>query len=202
MQATEARMKKRDYLQAVVLGGIGGAINASLCYLKIPTSVPNSEGVFKWHLIPAGACHGALLALVTLAMASLLYERRPLAQWLGLPIAGYLSGLASWLPLGVSLNFGWSPYREWSLKTLWWPYAYFGLVGVGYYFCLVLLKRLTDVRLFLHIGIGILSGILGSLWWWIGWKPWYFSAIQGSIWGTCVGFGLWRSQTIERAEQK
>lgn len=183
-----------------VLGGLGGAINAFLCYVQQPVPIPHSAGVFKWPIVPAGALHGALLALVSVGMARLLSPRKPLAQWFALPITGYLAGLVSWFPLNVSLNFGWGLYREWSVQTLWWPYVYFGLVGLCYYFCLVLGGRLIDTRLSMHIAIGVLSGVLGSLWWWVSWHPWYFSLLHGSIWGTCVGFGLWRSQTnIQRA---
>jgi len=106
---------------------------------------------------------------------------------------GYLSGYVSWVPLNASLGFTWDWYKpKIELFYLYWPFHHFGLVGLGYYFCLNILKRLTDVRLGVHLAAGVLSGILGSLWWWIFWGVWYFSLIHGTIWGGLVGLGVWR----------
>ena len=194
---SQAVLAMRRLFLPVLLGGIGGTINAFLCYVKRPIPV-SGDAAFSWHIIPAGALHGALLALVALGLARALYIRKPIVRWLAVPVSGYLAGFVSWAPLNASLGWGWAQYAEWSLETLWWPYPYFGLVGLCYYFCLAIGKRLTDTRPLVHIAIAVLSGVLGSLWWWVAWKPWYFSVLHGSIWGTCVGFGLWRSQGNQR----
>jgi hypothetical protein len=34
--------------------------------------------------------------------------------------------------------------------------------------------------------------MLGSLWWWIEFQPWYFAAIHGSVWGLLVGWATSR----------
>jgi hypothetical protein len=72
------------------------------------------------------------------------------------------------------------------------PFQYFGIVG-GVFTALLLAgsARLADRSV--AIGCGLASGILGSLWWWISWKRWWFALLHGAIWGACVGYALWRA---------
>src|SRR5260370_7243034 len=55
-------------LGIALLGAVGGAINASLCYAEFPVAAGGEH--FKWHVIPAGAMHGPMLAALTVAWAS------------------------------------------------------------------------------------------------------------------------------------
>src|SRR3989338_2894291 len=194
-----------------LLGGLGGAINAWLCYARIPVPVM-TEGFmdsrrqpfdFPCSVIPGGACHGGLLALISVALAALLWQRGWLTRLTGLAVAGWLAGWLSYIPLGLSMDETVSGKQM--VEALVWPferppqsllvpYFYFGLVGSAYYLFLNLCRQLTRQQLGLHLFIGSLSGILGSLWWWVGFKPWYFSLLHGTIWGCLVGFGVWKSQ--------
>ena len=84
-----------------LLGSVGGAINAWLCYANFPVPVGSGEknGNFSWHIIPAGAVHGALLAISTVALAAFLMRRNRFLRWTGIPIVGWFSG---WLSLHPS----------------------------------------------------------------------------------------------------
>ena len=187
-----------------LLGGVGGATNAWLCYANLP--VPAGYGSFEWHIIPAGAMHGASLAMIAVGATRLLWDRSVLIRWLGLPVVGWVSGWLSYIPIGLSVG----TERHW-FNVLFWPFVnhpqvgesllglweYFGFVGAVYYALLNLWRRLTERRLPLHLVMGSLSGCLGSLWCWVSFKPWYFSFLHGAIWGSLVGFGVWKSQRLQ-----
>ena len=191
-----------------LLGGISGAINAWLCLAKLPVPVDVTINVFnstlfQWHLIPAGFAHGALLAVIAVWFSTLVWSQSALVRWILLPVVGWLSGWISYIPLDFSLvtdkgiifaHLFW-PLRGGDFKeAVFGLWQYFGIVSAVYYLCLNLGRRLSDRRLIVHLAIATLSGSLGSLWWWIEFKPWYFSVIHGMIWGSLVGFGVWKSQ--------
>lgn len=197
-----------------LLGGAGGAINAWLCYAKLP-GLAVREMDFVWAILPAGALHGGLLAVISVGAARLLREQRRRLRWAALPLMGWLSGWIPYAPIAfyVHLYFvpdfgggGWLdkllkalwPFRL-DLESLWMPWQSFGLVGAAYYALLNLFGGLTSRRLLTHLLIGSVSGILGSLWWWILFKPWYLSLLHGTIWGSLVGFGVWKSPQDTRA---
>lgn len=191
--ATVRSIRVSSLFSITLLGAAGGAINAWLCYAKIPVAAAENEH-FKWHVIPAGAAHGAILALVTVGCASWLLHRDLAARLLVAPFIGWGAAYLSWIPLNRSA------FDDPWLKSLAWPFggdwihgifmvfAYFGLVTVIYYLWLVtggLARRALGV----HLICACAAGILGSLWWWISWKPWFLSLIHGTIWGMLVGYG-------------
>ena len=187
-----------------MLGGLGGAINAALCYAKLP--VPTGEqGSFEWHVIPAGGAHGALLALIAAGCAAGLWNQRAWIRWAAVPVVGWLAGWLSWIPLHLSIVEGEL------LKAILWPFSnskelvlglwqYFGLVSLLCYAGLQWLRRFSPRHRWAPFAVGIGSGCLGSLWWWIEVEPWYFSLLHGTIWGSLVGFGIWRAQSLSAAE--
>lgn len=122
----------------------------------------------------------------------------------GLFIAGWVSGWLSWVSLGPTIDDHVSgkafldafvqPF-ELKLESLWSPYSFFGCVGFVSYFFLNLCRQLVAKRLTVHLVIGGLSGFLGSLWFWTALtQQWYISLLHGTIWGSLVGFGVWKSQ--------
>lgn len=181
-------------------GGLGGAVNALLCYAEIPVPVEDPAATFSWHVIPAGALHGSLLAIISIGCSIWLGRKRMIGQCLCLPIIGWGAGWLSWIPLQVSA-FGdhslvallW-PFKDINFDTLWVPYAIFGLVAVGYVFLLVIACQLYAKGMLRHVFVAALAGTLGSLWWWIEFGPWYFCVIHGTIWGSLVGTALSRWQ--------
>lgn len=80
-----------------LLGGLGGAIVAWLWlwYKEIPVTLARE-------VIPAGALHGAILAVIAVGASSLVWPSRPLFRWLLLPAVGWVSGWLSFVPLGLS----------------------------------------------------------------------------------------------------
>jgi hypothetical protein len=58
---------KRRLIWIGITGGIGGAVNALLCYLSFP--VPVKALGFQWHLIPAGMLHGSILGLCAVQLS-------------------------------------------------------------------------------------------------------------------------------------
>ena len=200
------------------MGGVGGAVNAWLCYAKF---YPRTDLSFSWPVIPAGACHGALLAILALGSGAFLSRRSLLLTLVRLPVIGWIAGWLSWIPLqayvyhdsiGSEWGFGhgkgltlrnaietifW-PFR-WERDMFFMPYLYFGFVVVVWVGLLQFSDRWLHARSWCFAA-GILSGVLGSLWWWISWKPWWFSLLHGTIWGLLVGFGVWKSQPWRAVE--
>ena len=184
-----------------LLGGLGGAINAALCYMEWP--VPVGEGmfapIFHWHIIPAGALHGSVLVLMAVAFARMLYRRSLPLRLCGAGVAGWLAGWLSWIPLSVSFGedsfeMTWRTFWPFtSLSEIWQSFEVFGLVTACY--CMSLCIRDAQFRgpRFYHLLRGIVSGVAGSLWFWVHSERWYFSLIHGAIWGSLVGFGVWKS---------
>lgn len=197
-----------------LLGGLGGAINAWLCYAKIPVPVMGlaifgrSESIdFHWYVTLGGAAHGGLLALLSVGFARKFWKHRWLFRWAAWPVVGWLAGWVSCIPLNLSLSEEFSGHNvlksltwpfELKLETLWVPYLYFGLVSLLYYFLLNICRQLAATRLSGHLLLGSVAGCVGSLWWWIVFGPWYFSLIHGTIWGSLVGFGLWKATRRQR----
>jgi hypothetical protein len=186
--------------QVVLLGGLGGGINAWLCYVKWPVSAAD----FDLSVVPAGAGHGAILALVAVGAAMLFARRRLWLRFAPHAAVGWVSGFLSFLVLHIALNltdpkvFKWSEILEPTVHLLTWPFFYWGLVGLLYYFALCVCRGLRLRDLALHMILASVSGILGSLWWWTEFGPWYFSLIHGAIWGGLVGFGMWSAVRRER----
>lgn len=185
------------------LGGVGGAVNAALCFANLPVPVTEKGSIlFQWHLIPAGALHGALLAVIAVGAARIAWRAPAWLRWGLVPIVGWIAGWVSWYPLGFSLKL---LDGKW-LKVLFWPiqgnplevatglWQYFGLVSAVYYLLLNPCRRLPDKSLYAQLIVACVSGSLGSLWWWVTFKLGYFSLIHGIIWGLLVGFGVWKSQ--------
>jgi hypothetical protein len=186
-----------------LFGALGGTINAWLCYAGIPVSTAS----FKWHVIPAGAFHGAVLAALTVGVAALLIGKALWVRLLAAPLVGWVTAYLSWIPLNRSAfdepwlkSVSWPFHEEWT-ATVFGTFVTFGLVALIYYLCLSL-GGLFRRGLGSHLLYACAAGILGSLWWWIGWKPWYFSLIHGTIWGMLVGYGTWRAVKAVAPESK
>lgn len=188
-------------------GAVGGATNAWLCYAQWP--VPAAKNAtFAWHVVPAGAFHGAVLAAVAFGTARLLSKRNLRTKLVAAPLLAWIAGVASWIPLNRSAfdepwakSLTWPFHQDWSMAML-APLQYFGFVAGLYYLCLVLPFARTR-SLGVHVLCASASAALGSLWWWIAMEPWYFSPLHGAVWGTAVGVGSWAAlggrATMERS---
>lgn len=204
-------MKFKALVLVGFLGGLGGAINAWWCYAKFPVPSDAFDGQFNWSIVPAGATHGALLALVCVGLAAMLSKKPLWMRWAGVPVSGIICGWIPYIPISlyVSSVKVWSgdtavlsredilralwPFRP-ELGMLWTLFQAFGLVGAV---CVLLLAGcglLKSRRLLTHLLAGAASGCLGSFWWWLAFRPWYFSVLHGVIWGSLVGYGVWKSQ--------
>jgi hypothetical protein len=179
-------------LRITAAGGLGGGLNATLCVLGWP--VPVASASFRWHLIPAGAAHGALLALAAIAgVAASWRTGHSLRRWFAVPIVGWVGGYASWIPMEMSV-FGrslraavaWPAGGDlFSLAVIWNPLVYFGGVSALLYLWLSsAAARHSAGRIVVGAAI---AASLGSLLWWIEWSPWYFSLLHGGLWGVLVG---------------
>jgi hypothetical protein len=118
-------------------------------------------------------------------------------------LAGAL-GYLSWIPLDLSVSgratadsLVWPAEGQSDVVSiLWAPLPYFGAVAGVFYSSLLLARSVTS-RWVLILG-ATAAGVLGSLWWWIEWGPWYFSLLHGTVWGSLVGLALsWRRRTGE-----
>jgi len=179
-------------------GGLGGAANATLCYLKLPVPVQESTqaATFQWHIVPAGFAHGAVLALIAIMALGVMGRRNRFLAFSATPFVAWFAGYASWIPIGLSIS------DESLLHALAWPVrdgnAVSALVGpaqsfggvAGLLYLLFLVAGRTAERPPVAAILATLAGALGSLWWWIEWETWYFSLLHGGIWGSLVGLAM------------
>ena len=189
---------KRRLIRIGIAGGIGGAVNALLCYLSFP--MPVKDAHFHWHLIPAGMLHGSLLGLCAVGANIILKKYGTMIRIVAAIAVGWLGGYLSWIPLNMSLSTDHAWFiesLEWPFKDdsaasfLWVPFFYFGIVVALFYLWLSREKKREGVLA--HVVVVALAGVAGSLWWWVSWEPWYFSLLHGTIWGGFTGYGFWRS---------
>jgi hypothetical protein len=196
---------KRSATVACV-GGLGGLLNAALCYLRWPVSVEDSSATFRWHVMPAGLLHGLFLALVAVLAAAYASRLSLGRRWLLIPVVGWCAGYLSWIPLELSVFGGalpkalyWPVDRSW--QAAWAPaVVYFG--GVSAFLYAWLLLRPVGSRLLANMLAASGAGALGSLWWWISWGPWYLSVLHGAIWGCLVGAAVWELEQSARGRDR
>jgi hypothetical protein len=182
-----------------LLGGAGGFLNALLLWLQVPEKVAE----FKPIILLCGALHGAVLAACGVAAANLALRHARLrpAIWLA---AGYVAGWLSWVPAhfflakNPLLNALFWPFTlDHPWEAAWRPFQYFGLVGLLLAVALTLAPTGARRSALGMRGLCMVSGVLGSLWFWgvfqTPMRLGYFALIHGAIWGLLVGAGLaWR----------
>ena len=182
-------------------GAFGGGINALLCYAHLPAPIMTGESVFggsspiefPWTVIPGGAAHGAILAVAGVWTAARIARYPILIRAMTAAIAGWIAGWISWIALSTGMLMNeWPEILVWPFQQGWWqPWCYFGLVTTLCIAGLSMRPNWPGTQLIPHLLVGIISGVLGSLWWWIMSTPWHFSLLHGTIWGALVGYGAW-----------
>jgi hypothetical protein len=198
VQETAGRQSEGMLARWLAAGACAGALNATLCYAGIPVSVSD----FDWHLIPAGAVHGAILAAgayLSRRGSQTISSTHVMSRAL---LAGWLAGYFSWQPSRMSLE-GTAGLVLWPFDSSWiavafGPLQYFGLV--------VLISALMPTRWTVMCArktttllAFIAAGALGSLWWWIEIGPWYYSVIHGSFWGLATASAAYTSASRSKA---
>ena len=100
------KMSARSLGLIGLLGGVGGAINAWLCFAKFPIFLIKPADVhnFSWPIVPAGIVHGALLGLISVGAVRIVWRQRALIQWVGLPLSGWVAGWFSGVPRFLVLH--------------------------------------------------------------------------------------------------
>ncbi len=174
--------------RAAAAGAFAGALNAAHCWATLP------DLKFAWHIVPAGAAHGALLALFATLFSALALDRGVAVRLLLWPVAGWAAGYASFAALNLSLDWKWDMFAVWTEPAeAYWPFQAFGLVAALAFFAWGLLRRLRAPRLVHHLAYAMAAGAGGSLWWWLSMeKPhWYYCIPHGVVWGTAVGLAVW-----------
>lgn len=193
LHANDREGEMKVWTRVGLCGAAAGALNAALCYAQLPVKAAGET--FSWYVIPAGAFHGGILTAIAASAA----QRLRRAHWpfavAGCLLVGWVGGALAWIPLNhVAFDKPWLqsatwPFHEDLLWPLFSPLLYLGFVAVLY--CLTLSR--LDVRgRRAHAAVAIGSGVLGSLWFWIAWTPWYLSPLHGTVWGTLVGLGASR----------
>jgi hypothetical protein len=185
-----------------IAGGLAGALNAWLCYAQVPVQAAGNA-TFKWHVIPAGAFHGAALAVGAMAATRMLVTHTWARRILMAPVVAWFLGFISWIPLNRSAfdepwlrSLSWPFHESWAALAF-APEQYFGFVGGLLYLLLVFRKGRISSPLVWTLST-VACGVLGSLWWWIQVEPWYFSPLHGTIWGLAVAAGSW--EWVRRVE--
>ena len=171
-------------------GALAGCINA---WHALSVFSENLE----WHIIPAGAVHGALLACLSLACAWWLMGQGAALRYILAPVAGYIVGYATYLPLCLSAGFDLKIYlfpgETDGVMRFAWPLCTFGCVAVIACLGWGSLRLLPSKHLLAHLAIGCAAGVIGSLWWWSGWEETWFAIPHGLLWGCAVGLGAWKA---------
>jgi len=186
------------------LGAAAGAANAWLCVSGIPEAVHDNPS-FGWPLVPAGALHGAMLGLIPVAGFLVASQWRATVRFLVAIPVGWLAGYLSWIPLcRWALDETWGKSLLWpfldepGLGVAWAPFAYFGVASVLFFLCLCLWGSRQSWGA--QAACGTCAGVLGSLWFWSEFQPWYFAAIHGTIWGVLAGTGVYRANAFLRSK--
>ena len=192
MPESQTISTRRQFLLNVALaGGVGGAVNAALCWLHLPPSRVFARSYsFQWHVVPAGFVHGTLLAWSAAALALALRRKPVWVQLAAAPFLGWLAGHYAWQPILLSFGERWpGAAMTWvpPLDGLWNFWRAFGLVPVLYFALGGIFRLLESPSLKVQIAVGVASGVVGSLPFWLSIEPWYFSLIHGSVWGALVG---------------
>lgn len=168
----------------VACGALAGALNAAACWADWPVAIPDAE--FAWHIVPAGAAHGAVL-VATALLGRLAMCRAPRAlAWSAGPVLGWLAGYVSWMPIFLSIDGGGSPlawpFGGW-MEALLTPWQAFGFVAWAWYWSLLLPGSGRTRRV---LG-GVVAGAIGSAWFWSAMQVWYLCLLHGAAWGLLVG---------------
>ncbi|MCM8794958.1 MAG: hypothetical protein NC819_04060 [Candidatus Omnitrophica bacterium] len=178
-----------------IFGALGGIINGLLCFLRIPP-VAEGSGYFDWRIVPAAMCHGSLLAVCSVGFSVLFLKKKELFRWIVIPAVGWISSWISFIPFHLYITKNLQAVVLWPMQLApqaWYvPFCYFGLVAILAYFFLGICRLLLSKDWRIHVAAGVFSGVVGSLWWWSAWKPWFVSILHGSIWGILVGFSVGR----------
>lgn len=177
-------------------GAAGGAINALLCLLGIPVQISDGSILdLQWHIVPAGAVHGAILAAAAYYGARWWAPRNILLRLGGAIGVGWVGGYLSWNSLRLSLGHGFLTPREvfsdGIVQAILGPLDFFGAVTALLY--LVLVVRRPSTRSFwASATVAVTAGVLGSLHVWFDYSHavWYLSLIHGTIWGLAVAAAL------------
>jgi len=193
----------RQLLGVALAGGLGGLINATLCYADWPVSVTPANASFHWHVIPAGFIQGSTLAALSVGAGILgRHLKWPLRWFVALPI-GWIVGYLSWIPLDMSIfDERLSKAVRLIGDTDSWNDVFAGPIqlfgGVATILYLGVAYTPTRPRLGKALIVGTAAGVLGSLWFWIG-DQWYFSLLHGTVWGCLVGLALSKTGSLPDA---
>ncbi len=182
-----------DILTIAIAGALGGGLDAAACLLGWPVPVKEPAAAFRAHVVPAGALHGAVLALVPVLGVRATLGARSLLRWSAMVAVGWIGGYLTWIPLDMSVlgrslpqAIAWPGLARPSLVDLaWMPFLFFGGVSGLLYGSLLLGTAETSRRR--RMATAAAAGVLGSLWWWVEWRPWYFALLHGAVWGGLVG---------------
>jgi hypothetical protein len=200
-----AIVSRRAMLLLALLGGAAGAINAWLCLVQLPVPIKGID--FRWVIVPGGAVHGAVLAIVPVWVGLVVSNCRSVLRILLAAPIGWMAGYLSWIPLDRwAIGESWRNSLLWLSRldsgpgVIWAPFAYFGLVSALLFLLRIRVGAVGGVVR--QVSCATVAGVMGSLWFWIDSEPWYFAPIHGTIWGVLVGLGLARlAKTHAVAEQ-
>ena len=181
----------RRLLVVALAGGLGGLVNATLCYLEWPEPVQDTHVTFHWHVMPGGFVHGCVLAAIPFAASAPGRQLTGALRWVASIVVGWCAGYLSWIPLDLSIGeslpkaLAWPFNGEPLASALWTPLLYFGVVaGLQY---LWMSREARGTSLWTNVLAASTAASVGSLWWWASWGPWYFSPLHGIVWGSTVG---------------
>ncbi|MBI4597752.1 MAG: hypothetical protein HY737_05035 [Candidatus Omnitrophica bacterium] len=98
-----------------LLGGLGGAMGGRLIYVmlpdvRLPIQVAGVHSWYAWRVIIGSALHGAILAALSVRVATAFFNREPRSQWGGALVAMGLASVLPWIPLWTAFCLN-EPHR-------------------------------------------------------------------------------------------
>jgi hypothetical protein len=181
----------RSGLFVTLAGAIAGAVVALLCGLGI---VIDFSDYLEWHIIPAGAAQGAVVAGLGWLFGGWGWSRSPGVRVASALLAGWAGGVLASLPVAASLSGGWLDVElDAGLALLRVPFQALGTTS-ALYSLWVSSSRPGRPR-WAHLAAATMAGVAGYELFWLtlaGSFDWdavvaLGALLHGSVWGVAVG---------------
>ena len=226
-RSSQVRMLGLTALLGSVAGAITALGFPSVVLGKTTNIIWVRPWLWPWLPLFAGAIHGALSAVISVGLTLLFWRRKFITRLVGLVLAWCLLAWLVDLPLGFIGCFlidhtravryppgevdGAVAYAVWGtvlgfLQPFHWTRfsspqnpSLLAVAGTVYVFFLSVCRGVATRRLAVHLGMGIVSGLLAALDY--SNFPLFAQRLNyGITWGVFVGFGVWKIQTHSRSD--
>ncbi len=207
-------------------GAITALVIPSVVLGKATNVIWIRSWLWPWLPLFGGAIHGVLSAVISVGLALFFWRRKFITRLAGLILTWCLLAWLVALPLEFICNFlidhttavryppgemnGAVAYAVWGtvlgfLQPFHWTRfstpqnpSLLAVAGTVYVFFLSVCRGVAAKRLAVHLGMGIVSGLLAALDY-SNFPSFAHRLFYGITWGVFVGFGVWKIQMHSRS---